>query len=27
LQRNERGLPNPPPMLLFPGRWTEGRPL
>lgn len=23
LQRNERGLPNPPPMLLFPGRWTE----
>lgn len=24
LQRNERGLPNPPPMLLFPGRWREG---
>lgn len=23
LQRNERGLPNPPPMLLFPGRWRE----
>lgn len=23
LQRNERGLPNPPPMLLFPGRWSE----
>lgn len=21
LQRNERGLPSPPPMLLFPGRW------
>jgi len=21
LQRNQRGLPNPPPMLLFPGRW------
>lgn len=25
LQRNERGVPNPPPMLLFPGRWREGR--
>ena len=24
LQRNERGLPNPPPMLLFPGRWRSG---
>lgn len=24
LQRNERGLPDPPPMLLFPGRWQEG---
>jgi LacI family transcriptional regulator len=24
LQRNERGVPNPPPMLLFPGRWREG---
>ncbi|CAM2957985.1 LacI family DNA-binding transcriptional regulator [Rariglobus hedericola] len=23
LQRNERGLPDPPPMLLFPGRWRE----
>ena len=23
LQRNQRGLPNPPPMLLFPGRWRE----
>lgn len=24
LQRNERGVPNPPPMLLFPGRWRSG---
>ena len=24
LQRNERGVPNPPPMLLFPGRWRGG---
>jgi DNA-binding LacI/PurR family transcriptional regulator len=23
LQRNERGVPEPPPMLLFPGRWRE----
>lgn len=23
LQRNERGVPEPPPMLLFPGRWKE----
>ncbi|MET0263345.1 MAG: LacI family transcriptional regulator, partial [Rariglobus sp.] len=25
LQRNERGLPSPPPMLLFPGRWREAK--
>ncbi len=23
LQRNELGLPNPPPMILFPGRWRD----
>ena len=25
LQRNQRGLPNPPPMLLFPGRWRDAK--
>lgn len=27
LQRNERGLPDPPRMLLFPGRWRDAAPV